>query len=227
MNSLEVSGYKKLLAAADFQPINWDRVKTANKESIKTKTIKKDDKELFTLTETAINIPINITENDEKKTIFIHRKIDFPINIDSPETSISLSLVLQDRHGQNMLLSKAVYFTVHYNEQGQLIKISNPLGLKFSGTDKNAIGYIEREGNIYTLPVTKGKYEEMNREIEKNQNINKVVEKSIEPLSADFLSTTDLEIIQKVSNTIAAKKNNTYSSTTHMTPNKKANRGKG
>lgn len=227
VNSLEISGYKKLLAAADFQPINWDRAKTANKKSIKTTTIRKDDKELFTLTETAINIPINITENDEKKTIFIHRKIDFPINIVSPETSISLSLVLQDSHGQNMLLSKAVYFTVHYNEQGQLIKISNPLGLKFSGTDKNAIGYIEREGNIYTLPVTKGKYEEMKREIEKNQNINKVVEKSIELLSADFLSTTDLEIIQKVSNTITAKENNTYSSTTHMTPNKKANRGKG
>lgn len=33
--------------------------------------------------------------------------------------------------------------------------------MKFNGEGNNAIGYIEHQGHIYTLPVTQSKYKEM------------------------------------------------------------------
>ncbi len=56
----------------------------------------------------------------------------------------------------------AVYFTAHYDKSGKLTEISSPKPLKFMGSDsETAVGYIERDGQIYTLPVTQKNYEQM------------------------------------------------------------------
>ena len=78
-----------------------------------------------------------------------------------------------------------MYFSAHYNEQGKLVEVSSPQPVKFAGKGDDAIGYIEKDGKIYTLPVTKGKYQMMQQEVQKNQgqsiNLASTLESNIEP----------------------------------------------
>ena len=96
-----------------------------------------------------------------------------------------VSLAVKDELGNNIATEKAVYFTAHYDKAGKLTEVSSPQPVKFTGTGADAVGYIEREGKIYTLPVTQGKYKEMIKEVEINKGIAvdlsqkmKVVEKT-------------------------------------------------
>ncbi|MFU7502288.1 MAG: Sca4 family protein [Candidatus Tisiphia sp.] len=99
-------------------------------------------------------------------------------------TAVHLSFPVQNEKGENIASSKALYFTVHYNEQGKLVEITNPLSLKFAGDDKDAIGYIQRGNNIYTIPVAKGQYEAMVQEVAKNKEGNINMSQAIIPLKA-------------------------------------------
>lgn len=94
------------------------------------------------------------------------RTIDLPG--DTGDTTVHLSLVLKDAGGKSPSKKEAVYFTAHY-EKGKLVEMSTPTPVKFAGTGKDAICYIENNGKIYTLPVTKEKYESMMRTIVHNQ----------------------------------------------------------
>jgi hypothetical protein len=80
-------------------------------------------------------------------------------------------MAVKDQNGRNISEKDAVYFTAHYDEQGKLTEISSPIPVKFMGNDDNAVGYIERNGKVYTLPVTQGKYKEMMREVAKNKGM--------------------------------------------------------
>ena len=80
-----------------------------------------------------------------------------------------VSLAVKDELGNNIAAEKAVYFTAHYDKAGKLTEVSSPQPVKFTGTGADAVGYIEREGKIYTLPVTQGKYKEMMQEVEVNK----------------------------------------------------------
>ena len=81
-------------------------------------------------------------------------------------------MALKDENGHNMPEKDAVYFTAHYNDSGKLTEVSSPIPVKFMGEGNDAIGYIEREGKIYTLPVTQGKYHEMMQEVAVNNGMN-------------------------------------------------------
>jgi hypothetical protein len=80
-------------------------------------------------------------------------------------------MAVKDQNGRNISEKEAVYFTAHYDEQGKLTEISSPIPVKFMGNDDKAVGYIERNGKVYTLPVTQGKYKEMMKEVAKNQGM--------------------------------------------------------
>ncbi len=81
------------------------------------------------------------------------------------------SFALKDANGHNMPSKDAVYFTVHYDKSGKLMEVTSPQPIKFMGKEDNAIGYIERNGEVYTLPVTKKAYNEMMTEVSKNQGM--------------------------------------------------------
>jgi O-phosphoseryl-tRNA(Cys) synthetase len=51
------------------------------------------------------------------------------------------------------------------------MEVTSPQPIKFMGKEDNAIGYIERNGEIYTLPVTKKTYNEMMTEVAKNKGV--------------------------------------------------------
>ncbi len=59
----------------------------------------------------------------------------------------------------------------HYDKSGKLMEVTSPQPIKFMGKEDNAIGYIERNGEVYTLPVTKKAYNEMMTEVSKNQGM--------------------------------------------------------
>ena len=65
----------------------------------------------------------------------------------------------------------AVYFTAHYDKTGKLMEVTSPQPIKFMGKEDNAIGYIERNGEVYTLPVTKKAYNKMMTEVAKKQGM--------------------------------------------------------
>ena len=44
-----------------------------------------------------------------------------------------------------------------------LSEISSPVPVKFAGEGKDAIGYIEKNGKLYTIPVTRNQYEELTK----------------------------------------------------------------
>lgn len=82
---------------------------------------------------------------------------------------MDLSIVALDENGNKPAASKAVYFTAHYEEGSNgkplLKEISSPIPVKFTSESKDALCYVEHDGKIYTLPLTRGKYEEMKIEV--------------------------------------------------------------
>jgi len=52
------------------------------------------------------------------------------------------------------------------------MEVSCPSGVKFTSKDDNAIGYIERDGEVYTVPVNQGQYKSMMAEVAKNQGLS-------------------------------------------------------
>lgn len=120
-----------------------------------------------------------------------------PLAIKPSGTAVHLSFPVQNEKGENIEVSKALYFTTHYNEQGKLVEITNPLSLKFTGDDKEAMGYIQRGKHIYTIPVTKGQYEAMLQEVAKNQECNINMSQTIMPPEAsDAIMHSELKQIQ-------------------------------
>ncbi|WP_341748231.1 Sca4 family protein [Candidatus Tisiphia endosymbiont of Dascillus cervinus] len=183
----EVQSYAKVLQANHFKPLTWNEQETVtNTTSTRSRVIKVKDEELFKLIETNIKTykKVMLEDGVTEREISNYRNINLPLTIKPSSTAVHLSFPVQNEKGENIASSKALYFTAHYNEQGKLVEITNPLSLKFAGDDKDAIGYIQRGNNIYTIPVTKGQYEAMVQEVAKNKEGNINMSQAIIPLEA-------------------------------------------
>ncbi|KJV91136.1 Sca4 family protein [Rickettsia bellii] len=64
----------------------------------------------------------------------------------------------------------------------------SPQPIKFLGSSKESIGYIEHGGEIYTLPVTRGKYEEMMKEVARNRGQAVDLSLEVKPQAQDLVS---------------------------------------
>ncbi|BFD46455.1 MAG: hypothetical protein DMENIID0002_11010 [Rickettsia endosymbiont of Sergentomyia squamirostris] len=183
----EVQSYAKVLQDNHFKPLTWSEQETiTNTTSTRSRVIKVKDEELFKLIETNIKTSKKVMLEDgvTEREISNYRNINLPLTIKPSSTAAHLSFPVQNEKGENIASSKALYFTTHYNKQGKLVEITNPLSLKFAGNDKDAIGYIQRENNIYTIPVTKGQYEAMVQEVAKNKECNINMSQAIIPPEA-------------------------------------------
>ncbi|WP_341759177.1 Sca4 family protein [Candidatus Tisiphia endosymbiont of Ptychoptera albimana] len=196
----EVQSYAKIHQANNFKPLTWsNQPPIDNTTDTRSRVIKVKDEELFKLTETKVKTSTKVVLEDgvTETEISNYRNINLPLAIKPSGTAVHLSFPVQNEKGENIEVSKALYFTTHYNEQGKLVEITNPLSLKFTGDDKDAIGYIQRGKNIYTIPVTKGQYESMMQEVAKNKGCNINMSQTIMPPEAsDVIMHDELKQIQ-------------------------------
>jgi 120 KDa Rickettsia surface antigen/LepB N-terminal domain len=196
----EVQSYAKIHQANNFKPLTWsNQPPIDNTTDTRSRVIKVKDEELFKLTETKVKTSTKVVLEDgvTETEISNYRNINLPLAIKPSGTAVHLSFPVQNEKGENIEVSKALYFTTHYNEQGTLVEITNPLSLKFTGDNKDAIGYIQRGKNIYTIPVTKGQYESMMQEVTKNKGCNINISQTIMPPEAsDVIMHDELKQIQ-------------------------------
>lgn len=182
LESIEITGYKNVLSTysaangyqGGFKPVQWENQISAR--DLRATVVRNDaGDELCTLNETTVKTkPFTVAKQDGTQVqINSYREIDFPIKLDKADGSMHLSMVALKADGTKPSKDKAVYFTAHYEEgpngKPQLKEISSPKPLKFAGDGPDAVAYIEHGGEIYTLAVTRGKYQEMMQEVKLNQ----------------------------------------------------------
>nr|WP_253307639.1 Sca4 family spreading effector [Rickettsia endosymbiont of Ceutorhynchus assimilis] len=196
LEKIEINGYRNIHKQFEnrFKPMLWDGDKgeDANKNTTQSQKVTNDvGDEICTLTETthAIN-PIQILDgNNQPVTIKSYRTIDFPTKLDGAAGNMHLSIVALDKNGNKPSIDKAVYFTAHYEEgpngKPLLKEISSPMPIKFMGEGKEAIGYIEHGGEIYTMPVTRGKYEAMMQEVAVNKGHSVDLSQTVKEIAND------------------------------------------
>ena len=172
LNVVETLGYKKVHEhfKDNFKNVEWKNssptirtVQLSNNTGTKVGEISET---------THTQKPQNIKLSDgSTKTVNSYRTINFPKKLEG-EGPLHLSMAVKDENGQNISEKDAIYFTAHYDKSGKLTEVSSPMPVKFTGTGPDAVGYIERAGKIYTLPVTRDKYNEMMQEVSINKGTN-------------------------------------------------------
>ena len=189
LNEIEVAGYKAVHSrfAENFKDVDWKNDVASDIKRSTEVTGPNGDK-IVTIVETTHNTsPASVTlSNGTTKQISSYRTIDFPQKLDSGKGPMHVSMAVKDANGNNIEENKAVYFTAHYDKAGKLTEVSSPQPVKFAGEGNDAVAYIERGGEVYTLAVTKGKYMEMIQEVTKNQEVGvdrsaAKVEPAVEP----------------------------------------------
>ncbi|ACR47963.1 hypothetical protein RPR_p19 (plasmid) [Rickettsia peacockii str. Rustic] len=207
MEQIELVGYRNIHTsfAAENYPGGFKRMDWSGESELNTRSqIVKNDagSEICTLKEqTHKTTPLTLSKQDESTTIVSsYRTIDFPVKLEKPASgTMHLSLVARNKDGNAPLLEKAVYFTAHYeatpkpNGVPKLKEVSSPQPIKFLGSGKEAVGYIEHGGEIYTLPVTRGKYEEMMREVARNRGQAVDLSLEVERKAQDLIRTAEIE----------------------------------
>ncbi|WP_341790428.1 Sca4 family spreading effector [Rickettsia endosymbiont of Polydrusus tereticollis] len=194
--AVEIAGYKKVHTdfKDSFKTIAWDGPtgEDANKNTTQSQKITNDvDGEICTLTETThATKPISVTKSDGTEVkVNSYRTIDFPVKLNGAPGNMHLSIVALDENGNRPPIDKAVYFTAHYEEgpngKPLLKEISSPMPIKFIGDGKDAIGYVEHGGKIYTMPVTRGKYEEMMQEVVANKGHGVDLSQTVQEIAND------------------------------------------
>jgi len=201
IHQTEVAAHKKFNEQFkdELKPIAWDGAVAADTKSQVVKNAQ--GQEICTLTEKTVKSSESFSlANGETKEIASYRTIDFPLSIKAGSGPMHVSMALKDQNGQNMKASEAVCFTAHYDKSGKLTEVSAPQPVKFMGDNPDAPGYIERDGKIFTLPVTQGKYQEMMKEVSKNQGMAVDISQKIDTLAKDTAVTKDLEVpkVEKV-----------------------------
>ena len=190
LRKIEVEGYKAINKEFkdNFQTLKWDAL--PGKSDTRSKEIKNADGQvLCNLVETTISQKTMIRMPDgSEKEVSGYRSIDFPKSITENAGPMSLAMAVKDSNGKNIAAKDAVYFTAHYDKAGKLMEVSYPMPIKFAGEGKDAIGYIEVNGNIYTLPVTQGKYQEMMQEVAKNKGIDLGLSQSLDEPTKDVVN---------------------------------------
>lgn len=156
LHDIEVSGYRKIHEEFkdQYHDIQWDVKQDGTKV---TKIVNESGKEVATLNESKVT-----------KDGTTYRTINFPEKLDA-NGPMELSMALMDRNGHSIAKDKALYFTAHYNDVGNLVSISSPYPIKFKGAGEDAVAYVEKDGQEYTLPVTRKKYNDMKQEVSKNK----------------------------------------------------------
>ncbi len=87
-----------------------------------------------------------------------------------------ISLAIQDLEGKNIsvkdaaYLKDALYLKARYDKAGKLVEMTTP-PVHYSSTDKESPVCIKSGKKFYTLPVNRGQYEAMQKEIEKNKGL--------------------------------------------------------
>ncbi|WP_342224992.1 Sca4 family spreading effector [Rickettsia endosymbiont of Urophora cardui] len=201
MEEIELVGYKNIHTRfsssnylGGFKPMDWSGFAELSTRSQIVYNGVGD--EICTLKEqTHKTSPLTISKQDGSTTIVnAYRTIDFPVELHEPASgTMHLSLVAKDKDGQAPSVTKAVYFTAHYeatpkpNGVPKLKEVSSPQPLQFLGSSIDSVGYIEHGGEIYTLPVTKGKYEEMMKEVARNKGQAVDLSLEVEPQAQDLI----------------------------------------
>ncbi|WP_371218544.1 Sca4 family protein [Orientia tsutsugamushi] len=154
--------------AASFSTLDWDT--QANSVGNTTqKTITNDAGEKVTdLISNSHKTQLSASVNGVTKTVTKHRTIDIPRAVEENKGPLDLALVAQDATGKNMSESKAVYLTAHYNQEGKLVEMTHPEPMKFFSDDPRSPAYTVINNEVYTLPITKEKYEQLTKEISQN-----------------------------------------------------------
>jgi len=185
MNKIEVEGYKKVHEAHkdSFKNVGWAQ-ETGAKVRIAEITNEAGEK-VASLKETTVDAtPTRVTlEDGTTRDIKSYRQIDFPLELKDGKGPAHFSMAVKDENGRNISAKDAVYFTAHYDDNGKLMEVSSPVPVKFMGDGDDAIGYIERNGKVYTLPVTQGMYKDMMKEVAINNGLGVDVGQSVDSVS--------------------------------------------
>ncbi len=183
MNKIEVEGYREIHKIESFKNVGWTQ-ETGTKFRIAEITNDAGDI-VASLKETTVNAaPTQVTlEDGTTRTVKSYRQIDFPTNPKDIQGPVHFSMAVKDENGNNISAKDAVYFTAHYDDAGKLTEVSSPVPVKFMGDGDDAIGYIERNGKVYTLPVTQGKYREMMQQVELNNGLSVDLGQSVDSVS--------------------------------------------
>ena len=183
MNKIEVEGYREIHKIESFKNVGWTQ-ETGTKFRIAEITNDAGDI-VASLKETTVNAaPTQVTlEDGTTRTVKSYRQIDFPTNPKDIQGPVHFSMAVKDENGNNISAKDAVYFTAHYDDAGKLTEVGSPVPVKFMGYGDDAIGYIERNGKVYTLPVTQGKYREMMQQVELNNGLSVDLGQSVDSVS--------------------------------------------
>jgi hypothetical protein len=194
LNKIEVDGYKEVhnKFRENFQNVVWSP-DASGPDQPKTKScdIPNDAGQVVaTIKETTHDkAPIAVTlDNGKSVQVNSYRTIEFPVD-NKGKGPLHLSMAVKDENGKNIAEKDAVYFTAHYDDNGKLTEVSSPVPVKFMGKGDDAVGYIERNGKVYTLPVTQGNYKEMMREVAKNKGMGVDLSQEVDKPSQDLAIT--------------------------------------
>lgn len=174
LEAIEVAGYKAVHSDSRFKKLEWGQPDGATQT--RSKEVLNDAGQKL----------CQLTETTQTKDGMTYRTVNFPMKLDVASGPMHVSLAVKDKNGRNIAAKDAVYFTAHYDRNGQLEEVSSPIPVKFASDSTDAIGYIERNGERYTLPVTKGTYTKMMEQIkEKGQSVNlsRVDERTLDEVS--------------------------------------------
>ena len=191
LKNIESNGYKEVHTQFpdSFKKVDWVSPPSSKVRFSEIKDL--DGQYITSLKETTVQGATQaVLEDGSMRSIRSYRQIEFPKQIEGGNGPAHFSMAVKDENGQNVPEKGAVYFTAHYNDKGKLTEVSSPVPVKFMGKGDDAIGYIERGGKVYTLPVTQGKYKEMMKEVAVNKGIGANVSQSlkVEPMAQDKMT---------------------------------------
>ena len=181
MHAIEREGYKTVHTQFQdsFRDVDWGKI---SEDKVRTTDVKvADGNPVCTLKETTVDTkPQSVKLADgTTQTINKYRKIDFPRELETGNGPMHVSMAVRDVNGRPISKKEAVYFTAHYDDNGKLTEVSSPTPVHFAGDGPDAIGYIEVEGKVFTLPVTREKYQEMMQEVAKNNGLETEINQSV------------------------------------------------
>jgi hypothetical protein len=220
LEGVEIDGYRNIHEQFDstkypggFRQMSWLDSNNLDTPNVRQQIVRgDDDSELATLTETThTNTPPTKVRKSDGTEVEIknHRTIDFPTQLEDGKGPMHVSLAAKDENGHNIVASKAVYFTAHYDHEGKLSEISSP-ALKFRDNDPNAVAYIEHQGQIFTLPVTQQKYKEMMQEVAKNRghgvDLSRALERSSDHISVSTAETKHQQEVGQAQESFVTRK---------------------
>lgn len=216
MHEIERNGYKAVHSkfSESFRDVDWGKI---NQDKVRTTDVKDaDGNPVCTLKETTVDTkPQSVTLADgTQQTINKYRQIDFPRELETGNGPMHVSMAVRDANGKPISAKEAVYFTAHYDDNGKLTEVSSPTPVHFAGDGPDAIGYIEVDGKVFTLPVTKEKYQEMMQEVAKNNGLETDISQSVDKIYTKESSSVEKEQKEKatvIEDTTQEKKENQLS----------------